>query len=294
MLQFIMRALIVGCGYVGLALGAELARLGHHVVGLRRTATAEAEANAAGIELLIGDITEPADLDKLEPAYDWVANCVASSGGGSENYQAVYVNGTRNLLGWLAAAPPKKFVYTSSTSVYGQIDGSVVTETSPTEPTTETANILLETERELIAAALARDFPAVILRVAGIYGPGRGYWLKHYLKGEARLEGAGERILNMIHRDDVVGAIMTALERGRPGEIYNVVDDQPVTQLEFFQWLAARLGRPLPPSVSTHESAARKRGLTNKRVSNAKLKSELSYQFKHPTFQQGLGAELPN
>ena len=73
----------------------------------------------------------------------------------------------------------------------------------------------------------------MILRVAGIYGPGRGHWFKQFLRGEARIEGDGSRCLNMIHRDDLIGCIIAALEHGRPGEIYNAVDNEPVRQLKF-------------------------------------------------------------
>src|SRR5882672_6149893 len=176
-----MRVLIVGCGYVGLAVGAELVKQDHEVCGLRRSASGESILTAAGIAPMMGDITRSKELNELPVAYDWVVNCVASGGGGVEGYRAVYWQGARNLLEWLAAAPPKRFVYTSSTSVYGQIDGSPVTETSPTEPTLETARILLETEAVLLEAVAQASFPAMILRVAGIYGPDRGYWLKQYL-----------------------------------------------------------------------------------------------------------------
>ena len=120
----------------------------------------------------------------------------------------------------------------------------------------------------------------------------RGYWLKQFLKGEAKLEGRGERILNQVHREDVVGAALAALERGEAGCVYNVVDDEPVSQLVMFQWLAERLGRPMPPSLPEDQLAARKRGVTNKRISNAKLKAELGYVFRYPTFREGFAAEL--
>src|SRR5580692_3383968 len=106
-----MRVLIVGCGYVGLPLGAELARQGHEVFGLRRSAGGHAEAKAAGITPLTGDITKPAELAKLPGAYDWVVNCAASGGGGADEYRSLYLQGTRNLIEWLLPAPPKKFVY---------------------------------------------------------------------------------------------------------------------------------------------------------------------------------------
>ena len=288
----LMRVLIVGCGYVGLPLGAELVKQGHEVFGLRRSAGAEADFKAFGIKALMADITKAEQLAQLPSTYDWVVNCVSASGGGADEYREVYLQGTRNLIEWLGASPPKKFVYTSSTSVYGQNDGSLVKENSSTEPAVETAQILVETERVLLDAVRARKFPAVILRLAGIYGPDRGYWLKQYMKNEARIEGNGARILNMIHRDDVAGVIIAALKSGRPGEVYNAVDDEPVSQLGFFQWLSGPLGKELPSSASEDAEAVRKRGVTNKKVSNRRLKMELGYQFKYPTFRQGYTAEL--
>jgi len=287
-----MRVLIVGCGYVGMPLGAELVKQGHEVFGLHRSLGAEADFKLAGIKPLTADITKTEQLAQLPGGYDWVVNCVSASGGGAEEYRQVYLQGTRNLIEWLGAAPPKKFVYTSSTSVYGQDDGSLVKENSSTQPATETAQILVETERVLFDAARERKFPAVILRLAGIYGPDRVYWLKQYMSNEARIEGNGARILNMIHRDDVAGAIIAALKSGRPGEVYNAVDDEPVTQLGFFQWLSGPLGKELPPSAPEDGEVVRKRGVTNKKVSNRRLKMELGYQFKYPTFRQGYTAEI--
>jgi nucleoside-diphosphate-sugar epimerase len=287
-----MRVLIIGCGYVGLPLGAELVKQGHEVFGLRRSTGAEADFKSAGIKPLTADITKAEQLTKLPGGYDWVVNCVSASGGGAEEYREVYLQGTRNLIEWLGAAPPKKFVYTSSTSVYGQDDGSLVKENSATEPAVETGKILVETEQVLLAAVAERKFPAVILRVAGIYGPDRGYWFKQYLSNEARIEGNGSRMLNMIHRDDVAGAIIAALKSGRPGEVYNAVDDEPVSQLGFFQWLSGPLGKELPPSAPEDAEVVSKRGVTNKKVSNRRLKMELGYQFKYPTFRQGYTAEL--
>ncbi|MEY2466882.1 MAG: hypothetical protein QOD03_1403 [Verrucomicrobiota bacterium] len=284
-----MRVLIVGCGYVGLPLGAELVRQGHDVFGLRRSAAAKGELQSAGIKPLLADITKRDEFARLPRDFDWVVNCVASGGGTAEDYRRVYLQGTHNLLEWLAPNPSKKFVYTSSTSVYGQNDGSVVDETSPTEPQSETAKVLVETEKILIEVARKEDFPAVILRVAGIYGPGRGHAFKQFLRGEAHLDGTGDRILNMIHRDDVVGAIMAALKQGEAGEIYNAVDDEPVSQLVFFEWLGKSLNKPLPPSES---NPLRKRGTTHKKISNRKLKSRLNYTFRFPTFREGYNTNI--
>ncbi len=287
-----MRALIIGCGYVGLQLGTELVTQGHKVWGLRRSDNAAAVLNAAGLEPLAADITRPGTLAAIAPAFDWVVFCASATGGGPQQYREVYVDGLRNVLTWLATAPIRRLVYTSSTSVYGQTDGSVVDEASPTEPAEETGQILLEAENLLLTAVQERHFPGVVLRLAGIYGPGRGYWLRQYLKGDARLEGQGARVLNMVHRDDVAGAVIAALQRGRPGEIYNVVDNEPVSQLVLFQWLSEKLGRPLPPAAEPTGAVNRKRGATSKRVSNQKLQVELQYEFEYPTFREGFLEEL--
>ncbi len=287
-----MRVLIVGCGYVGLPLGKELVRQGHTVFGLRRSALAAEEMQSVGITPLHADITQPETLAKLPRDFDWVVNCTASGGGGADDYRKIYLEGNRNLVSWLAGSPLKKFIYTSSTSVYGQNDGSTVTEKSLVEPDAETSKVLAETEKLLLIAVAERKFPAVVLRVAGIYGPARGHSFKQFLKNEARIEGDGARWLNMIHRDDVIGVIIAALENGKPGEIYNATDDAPVSQLDFFAWLATELNRPMPPTVLADSEILRKRGATNKRVSNAKLRAELNYKFKFPDFRAGYATEI--
>ncbi len=287
-----VRVLIVGCGYVGLPLGAELVRHGHTVFGLRRTTDGAGELRAAGVAPVVGDVTLPESLRALPGPFDWVVNTVSSSKGGADVYRSVYVEGTRNLLSWLGGRTVSKFIHTSSTSVYGQTDGSEVTEESPAEPKAETGKLLVETENLLLGAARERNFPAVVLRVAGIYGPERGHLFQQYLRDEARISGDGSRLLNMVHRDDVIGAVVVALEHGGPGRIYNVADDEPVSQLEFFRWLSERLRKPLPPFAGAEENANRKRGVTNKRVSNRRLREELRCGLKYPTFREGYVAEM--
>ena len=106
------------------------------------------------------------------------------------------------------------------------------------------------------------------------------------------MTGNGKRIINMIHRDDVAGIIIAALKAGRPGEIYNAVDDEPVAQMDMFRWLSASSGEPMPPFEDETKAEPSKRPLTNKKVSNRKLKMELGYRFKYPTFREGFGAEM--
>jgi nucleoside-diphosphate-sugar epimerase len=285
-----MRVLIAGCGYVGLPLGAELARLGHEVFGVTRSDRRDAEMRAGGIEPLRADITRAEELAGLPRGLDWVVNTVSSGKGGLEGYLRVYLDGTRTLLKWLEAAPPRKYVYTSSTGVYGQTDGSLVKESSPAEPAGELGKVLAQTERMLLEAARERGFPAIVVRVAGIYGPGRGHLLSQYLKDEARIPGRGERLINMIHRDDLIACLAAALKSGRPGEIYNAVDDEPVPQIHFFRWLSETLGKNMPPFGA--EETAGKRAVTNKKVSNRKLRMELGCVLRYPTFRQGYTAEI--
>ena len=293
-----MRVLIVGCGYVGLPLGAELVRQGHQVFGLRRSALAEAELKAAGITPLHADITRPESLAKVPRDFEWVVNCTASGGGTADDYRKVYFDGNRNLIAHFSGSSLKKFIYTSSTSVYAQNDGSVAVETSPTEPEADTAKVLVETEKLLLAAASRsaerspHPFPVVILRVAGIYGPGRGFAFKQFLRGEARIEGDGARVMNMIHRDDLIGVIIAALERGEAGQVYNVADNEPVSQRDYYAWLAGELKQPTPPGITADAEVWRKRGVTNKRVSNYKLRANLNYAFKFPDFRAGYAPEV--
>jgi nucleoside-diphosphate-sugar epimerase len=285
-----MRVLIIGCGYVGFELGKQLVEHGNEVFGLRRGASNDEKLTQAGITSLVADITNPPTLAHLPSDYDWVINSVASGGGDVEDYRKIYLDGTRNVLEWLAACPPRKYVYTSSTSVYAQDDGSVVEENSVAEGATGASKILVQAEAVLLDRARAGAFPAVILRVAGIYGPDRGHWFKLFLRGEAAIEGDGGRTLNMTHREDVAGAIIAALERGKSGEIYNVVDDEPVSQYLFFHWLSGTLNLPMPPTGELENE--RKRGASNKRISNSKLKRELGYRFRFPTFREGYANEI--
>jgi nucleoside-diphosphate-sugar epimerase len=279
-----MRILIIGCGYVGLPLGERLAKAGHEVFGIRRNAAGFSELASCGIKLLQADITDPASLKPIEPNYDAVINLVSSTRGGPEEYRRVYLEGTANILRWLQKRPPDRYIYTSSTSVYGQTDGSWVTESSAANPDSVTSRVLVQTEK------LLQNCPcAITLRVGGIYGPGRGHLFHQYLRDEATLRDDGSAYINHIHLQDVAAGIVHLLSAGTPGETYNLVDDEPITQLTFFQWLSNQLGKPLPPSAPADPT--RKRGLTNKRVSNAKLRST-GYTFLYPTFREGYLAEI--
>lgn len=287
-----MRVLIVGCGYVGLPLALELLRRGHNVYGLRRSGEGKIMLQANGIKPIQLDITIEENVLNVNKKFDWVINCAAPHHPTKELYYSLYYQGTKNLLKWMKLYPVKKYVYTSSTSVYGQDDGSIVTEVSETNPINENARILVDTEKLIFEAIKTDSLPAIIFRTAGIYGPERGYYFKQFINNPAAVSGNPNRYINMVHRDDVVGAIITALESDIRGEVFNLVDNEPVTLYDFYKYLSEQLNKPMPEFVTEILWQTKSRSSTNKRISNAKLVNLLKYTFKYPTFREGFAEEI--
>jgi len=154
-----------------------------------------------------------------------------------------------------------------------------VTEDSTAEPARETGRILLEAERIALHAG------GVAARLTGIYGPGRSYLLRNFLSGEAVLENAGERWLNQIHRDDGASALVRLGDPGVVPGVYNVTDDTPSRQRDVYGWMAEFFGRPLPPDGVS--GVALRRGVTSKRISNAKLRA-LGWAPSYPSYRDAL------
>ena len=284
----------MGCGSVGEAVATRLRAAGHDVSGLRRS---DPKTLPVGLPYtpLQADLTEPdslATLIALDAPFDWVVLCASASGGDAEAYRRVYFEGTRNLLGRLQRHPPKAFVYTGSTSVYCQKDGSWVTEESDTEPSSESIGWLLGAEQLILQACRDWGLAGRILRVAGIYGLGRGSLLQRVLLGQAHLEGSGDRWTNRIHREDLADAIVSTLARGRVGEVYNVADLEPATQRTVLEWLSAQTGKALVGSSGTTLSGTRRRGASNKRVSVDKIRRETGWKPIRSSFREGYLEEL--
>lgn len=266
-------ALIVGCGYLGRRVAARWVAAGRRVAALtRRNGDA---LRALGVHPIVGDVTDPASLRDL-PAARTVLYAVGMDRGQGKTMRAVYVDGLRHVLD--ALPRPGRFVYVSSTGVYGQTDGGWVDETSPTEPAEESGRVVLEAER------LLRDrLPeAVILRFAGIYGPNRLLRKTALLAGEP-LAGDADKWLNLIHADDGAAAVVAADERATPGATYTVADDGPVTRRAFYTHLAGLLGGP--PAAFDHRPEP---GAANRRVSNRTAKAALGWSPAYPTYREGL------
>jgi len=274
------RVLIAGCGYVGTAAADLFHAAQWDVEGWTHSPESAAQLAGKPYAVQAVDITDDAAVRKSAAPFDAVIHCASSGGGGAEVYRRVYFEGVRNLL---ATLRPRTFVYTSSTSVYAQTDRGWVDETSPAEPRHEAGRILRETEE------LVRQDGGLVARLAGIYGPGRSALLRKFLSGEARLDEGGARYLNQVHRDDIAGALvyLVALcnERSSAPSIVNVTDDRPITQREAYSWLAAKFDRPLPAVAA--RASERKRGASNKRVSNRKLRA-LGWEPRFPTFSIGM------
>ncbi|MBT6660864.1 MAG: NAD-dependent epimerase/dehydratase family protein, partial [Verrucomicrobia bacterium] len=210
-----MRTLIIGCGYVGEALGQRLIALGHDVTGIRRSSEHNDRLVKLGIRPVNLDITRETEFGKIiDGQYDWAVIAASSTRGGEEAYRKVYGLGSKHVAQWLKTAGTQSVVFISSTSVYQQTNGESVSENDADTPQNITTNILLEAEQNILEAG-----PAVaILRSSGIYGPGRGHLFRQFMNGTAAIEGDGKRFLNMVHLDDLVKAIILALELvGRRG-----------------------------------------------------------------------------
>jgi nucleoside-diphosphate-sugar epimerase len=227
------------------------------------------------------DIADKAQVSACDVTFEAIIQCVSSGGGDAEAYRQIYLNGARNLLDRFGES---RMLFTSSTSVYAQHDGSWVTEESQTKPARETGRILLETEELVLSGG------GIIARLAGIYGPGRSALLSKFLAGQTTIDPENDRFLNQVHRDDIASALFLLLDRPAPTcEIYNVVDDQPILQGECYRWLAKRLNREIPPlgrSISTS-----KRGASNKRVSNSKLR-QLNWTPRYPSFADAMDKSI--
>ncbi len=266
--------LIAGHGYIGRAVSRDFLAAGWQVTALSRS-EADRGAPVAPLNEHAADLSSAGSIAALAdtiPRPDAILHCASSGRGGPDAYRAVYLGGCRHLLD---AFPGVPLLFTSSTSVYAQTDGSVVTEESPADPDRETGRLLRETEE------LVLSHGGIILRLAGIYGPHRSIILKKFLAGESTLEEDGRRFLNQIHRDDAASAIHHAVTTPLGSGIYNVADSHPRSQLDTFTALAGIFDRPLPPSVP--RDLGRKRGWTHKQVSNARLRAT-GWQPRHPDF----------
>ena len=274
------RILIAGCGYVGQATADLFHAAGWAVEGWTHSAESVVKLSHKRYPIYAIDIGDHAQVSVRASAaagFDAVIHCASSGGGGVDAYRQIYLNGARNLVGRFASS---KILFTSSTSVYAQRDGSWVNEESETRPARETGRILLEAEQLVLA------HNGIVARLTGIYGPERSAMLSKFLAGTATIDPENDRFVNQVHRDDITTALFLLLgRRALAREVYNVVDDQPILQSECYRWLAKTLNRPIPPIGRS--TSVSKRGASNKRVSNAKLRG-FGWVPQYPSFVEAM------
>lgn len=271
------RIMIAGCGYVGTEVGRMLVERGMDVFGLKRNPDTLPDF----IRPVFGDLEEPDSLDNLPADLDAVVIAVSAGAFNEAAYRRTYITGVRNLLQAMdrPGFRPDRVVFTSSTGVYGQTEGELVDESSPTRPASFSGQVMLIAEQQVLNG----PFPACILRLGGIYGPGRTGLLEKVASGEVRIP-AKPVYTNRIHRFDAARAIVHVLRLADPDPVYNVVDENPVEYGEMIRWLAEKLNVPVPDEANPGE-AVRSRG-GNKRVFSGSLLGS-GFRFRYQTFREG-------
>ncbi|MBT2515243.1 SDR family oxidoreductase [Arthrobacter sp. ISL-30] len=277
-----MTVLIAGCGDLGTEAGLRFATAGHRVIGWRRTP----EKLPSAIDGVAADLTR--ELPPVPPEVAIVVVAVAASEATEAAYRSAYVDGLRNVLDALEreGVTPRRVLFVSSTAVYGNADGGVVDERTPTEPPSFSGRILLEAEELLRSRYEHSTTTTIALRLAGIYGPGRKRLIDQVKQGTAMIPEE-PRFTNRIHRDDAAAAIVRLTTMAdEPEGTYIGVDDEPVDLGEVLKFLAAEMGYPEPPVGPVPVA----RG-GDKRCSNALLQST-GFEFDYPDFRTGYRAIL--
>lgn len=275
--------LIAGCGDVGSRLATQLMAEGWEVHGLRR----DVLRLPAGVIGIAGDLFNK-DCPDTWPvgAVDYVVYCAAATDHDEAGYRAAYVQGLAHVLEWLDdyGQVPNRLLFVSSSSVYGQQDGEWVDEASPAVAAGYSGRVMLEAEQLALKSGIASS----VVRLTGIYGPGRE-WLLTQVRRGYRVAVEPPLYANRIHADDAAGLLACLLEADRRGEklgpYYIGVDDEPAALADVVGWLREYLG------VTEWAEDASVRRTGSKRCSNARAKA-LGWAPKYPSFREGYAAVL--
>ena len=275
--------MIAGCGDVGSRLARSLEPSGWTLYGLRR----DVAQLPAGVLPVAGDLQQPA----CPPAWpqeqlDYLVYCVAASQHDEAGYRSAYVEGLRHVLAWLAehGQRPQRLLFVSSSGVYAQADGDWVDEQSPAEASSYSGRVMREAEQ----LALDSGLPATLVRLTGIYGPGR-QWLLNQVRQGCRVASEPPLYGNRIHADDAAGLLAFLLQADAAGtplaDCYLGVDDAPAPLHEVVGWLREQLG----VSHWAEQSSVRRAG--SKRCSNARARA-LGWVPQYPSYREGYAAVL--
>ncbi|MEI7036089.1 NAD-dependent epimerase/dehydratase family protein [Fulvimonas yonginensis] len=254
------RVLLAGCGDVGLRAARRLRAQGHTVFALRRRPPADARE---GIAWLAGDLAEPASLAGLPEGIRRLVYLPAPDARDHATYRAVFLHGLRGLLMRLDTTALRRVLLVSSSAVYGEHGEDWVDEDTPPDPPGFNGAVLLEAERWLAA----QPWPSTVLRLAGLYGPGRLQLLDRLRLGTAAVPRERRHWANRIHVDDAAAAIAHLLLLPDAQGLYLGVDDTPLPLDVLYDHLARLAGAPVPPAGPAPA------GVGSKRLSNARLRA---------------------
>jgi nucleoside-diphosphate-sugar epimerase len=281
-----MIKLVFGCGYLGLRVARLWQEAGDEVFAVTRSPTKAAELTKAGIRPIVGDLLADQELTLPQDV-----RCVVFSLGydrsAGHSIHDVYAGGLKRAI---AALPQsiERFIYISSTGVYGDFAGEIVDEDSPCQPAREGGRACLAAEQTLQNSAFAQQ--AIILRLAGLYGPGRIPRSGDLLAGRP-IDAPSNGWLNLIHVDDAASIILLAQQRAQLPRTYVVSDGHPVERGDYYAELARLLHAPPPKFVeNATPSPARQRAASDKRISNRRLMAELQPRLLYPDYRAGLAA----
>lgn len=286
-------ACITGCGYIGERIARLLRREGSDVVCMTRSPERVAFLTQEGFPALACSLDGTPSVTSLDLGGRTLFYLVPPQGGGSIDLRA---RAFRHILEH--SPPPAMIIYLSATSVYSARDGSMVTEESPTHPLSSMGKRRLDAEQLFAAYGAEHGVAVVILRVSGIYGPGR-LPLTQIRQGQPllRLEESGPS--NRIHADDLAAICLAAAEHGANGDVFNVSDGNPCSMTEYFNAVADALGEPRQPQVSMEEAHRVMSPLMlsyvseSRVVDSSRMFSRLGITLRYPTLQEGIRASLP-
>ena len=281
-----MRKLIIGCGYLGRRVADLWLAEGADVYAVSRSETRARTLTAAGIKCCVADVLSPHSLDRLPPA-DTVLFAIGHDRESGVSIGELYLQGLRNTLMSLPGGT-ERFIHVSSTGVYGQCDDDWVDERSACHPAREGGRACLEAERALGQHPLGRS--SVVLRMAGIYGPGR-IPRRRQLQAGLPIAAPATGFLNLIHVDDAAQVVLAAERTSELPRLFCVSDGNPVVRADYYRALARLLGaippRFVPPRPGTPVA---ERASSSKRVSNLHLLTELAVRLRYPSYREGLAA----
>jgi len=294
--------LIAGAsGYVGARLAERLLGAGHKVRGLVRNPDHEVVEQLAGrgMSVWIGDVTRPDTLAGVADGVEYVFNLTSRNVLANGSVRRTFVDGNQNLIAACSRSRRvRAYVFTSNVAAYGDAGNALLDEDTPPAPAFPLGEIMVEAEQTILRAVREHRFPAIILRVASIYGPGRDF-VAAVKAGTATIYGDGRNFVSHIHIDDLLEVLARVPEHGQPGAIYNVADDEPARQIDLVGEVRQRLGMVPPRTYSP--AVALQAGIdpnvigmlsASARLSNARLKHDLGLALRYPSFRKWLDERL--